>query len=287
MSELLDELARTLARPVPRRRAVRMLAGVVVGAAVTAVRVPQAPARTERMTCDPGFILCKDVCPSVNGLFYGQLCCPPGTKCGCAPPPNGATLCVDNCQNECGSKCCATGEFCASENSSLCCQEGQSLVYVGDEPKCKNECKHEKGRATSPYYNPETECCTESGVQQKYPMQNVGACDKTSVPRKDYQSKPNGCGPAGHKFPSKFGKASFLAACNAHDSCYDRCKSSATACNDQFCDALMEACSSAYPAAGKNRSSCEAKADLYCTGVRLLGSGYWEDAQKKACQCCP
>jgi hypothetical protein len=41
------------------------------------------------------------------------------------------------------------------------------------------------------------------------------------------------------------------------------------------------------PGAGANRTNCDAIADQFCTAVRLLGSGYWEDAQKKACQCCP
>jgi hypothetical protein len=137
VSELLDELARTLAQPMPRRRAVRLLAGAVVAAAVPGVRAPSARAGRRVTSCKPGELLC-DGCPSVNGLFYGGVCCPgPDAekhwKCGCKPPPNGATLCIPiGCREiECGNACCSEAtEYCADASRSLCCTKGSGLCVV-------------------------------------------------------------------------------------------------------------------------------------------------------------
>jgi hypothetical protein len=217
------------------------------------------------------------MCPSVNGLFYVDCCPGPPEEyeCQCKAPPGGAAICVPKCSKgePCGNSCCKDDEECVTG------QDGQT---------CKPFCKTHTDRYTSPYYDRATQCCTQHGVQQKYPMGNLEACRPTMKPRPGYTSRPNGCGPAEKNLPDRYKKASFLDACNAHDACYDKCGSSETACNEDFCKALEQSCRSAYPArTSRNRQKCDDMAQTYCDGVRLLGSSYWEDAQKKACQCCP
>ena len=274
VNPLLDELARSLASPMPRRRALRLLGSAIIAAVFPAVRVPRAFARRSRSAecgdCSdsPGTTICDcHVKHHPWGTTCFHCCCPRNYRCLCETE---ACACTCPGDKECGDDCCGETEICVHDR-------------LGN-PKCLPECKTEKGRSNSPAYNPETQCCTQYGVQQKYPMGNLEACRPTMVKRQDYQPTPNGCGPADKPLRSTFGKASFLEACNDHDKCYDVCGSDAVKCNEIFCKAVHKACAKAYPGGDP---VCKQAASDYCDGVRLLGSSYWEDAQKKACQCCP
>ncbi len=155
MSEFLDELARTLAKPMPRRRALKLLGGAMVSVAAPAIvarPARAAPQRTEA-GCPPGvcgvpFIQgCQSAgkCPSTHPIcckFPGKLgaidpnseglcsqngnpavsppggtacCCPPGHSCGAIP----GAPCVCS-----GPKCTADGKCCKRPNRCVkgkCC----------------------------------------------------------------------------------------------------------------------------------------------------------------------
>ncbi len=123
MSELFDELARSLTTSMPRRRALRMLGGVLVGVAVPGLAATKANGAT-RVTCTSSEFLCK--CPN-RDLFY-QLCCPNPTpqvryECKCKAPPEGYAECrkVTRCN---GPTCTTDGKCCPRPNRCVdgkCC----------------------------------------------------------------------------------------------------------------------------------------------------------------------
>ena len=129
MSQFFDELARTLAQPMPRRRAMRLLGGAFVGIAFPA-GVARAAGATHDCPAQNAF-LCQ--CPSINGLFY-KLCCPNKTARGeVRVPLQGAAERLRAVLQKlrpaqrprCGDLCCKEGEFCCNRTFSLkaphCC----------------------------------------------------------------------------------------------------------------------------------------------------------------------
>jgi FecR protein len=95
----LDGLARTLAQPMPRRRAVRVMAVGFVAAAFPALRPRRAVAQGG---CGPS--TCQD-------LFPGYKCCPLGQCC-----PGDAYCCAQT------RECCPAGEVCLDKPGSVeCC----------------------------------------------------------------------------------------------------------------------------------------------------------------------
>lgn len=155
MSELFDELARALTRPMPRRRALRVLGGALVAVAVPgtgALRSAQAIAGVRQSsvlssvcekTCSGTFpvpCLCKgpthgcfeecgmagSTCccyKGADGKNAGVAACPPGTRCG--DPRRGESNCM--CIKTCGSPfaCCREDQFCANPTVRLCCKHGE------------------------------------------------------------------------------------------------------------------------------------------------------------------
>jgi hypothetical protein len=138
MSELLDGLARSLAEPMPRRRALRVLAVTLAGAMLSGRGVMTAAATSSSASgCpDPGDLFCGG-CENVNGLNYGDVCCPgPDAskywECDCKKGPGGYNGCKrkTGCDISCGSGCCdsATEKCCPSGNcvgqEFQCCGPG-------------------------------------------------------------------------------------------------------------------------------------------------------------------
>jgi hypothetical protein len=181
MSEFLDELARSLAKPMPRRRAVRLLAGAVVGAGLPGGRAVAALA-SPSVTCNPAKEI-KCFCPSKNGLFF-KLCCPKdGTyKCDCFSDraqctkihkcPSGKKTCGDRCcdpnqecvsfsirgttQYVCSDKCPPGQAACGGD---VCCPKGQNCldpikhicgVCRPGQVKCGNRCCDRGGTCCDP-----------------------------------------------------------------------------------------------------------------------------------------
>jgi hypothetical protein len=124
MSELLDDLARSLAEPMPRRRALRVVAVTLAGAMVSGRGVMTAAATNSAGCPNPGDMLCPGAkCPSVNGFHYPDVCCtgPDAStywECDCKPGVGGYNGCKrkTGCEISCGGGCCdsATEKCCHS-----------------------------------------------------------------------------------------------------------------------------------------------------------------------------
>ena len=150
MSGPFDELARNLATSMPRRRALRLLGGAIVVAAVPGLRTGSAGARG--FACQPGTEVCTNGKGSTVCMPTGGTCCifpdiivgcRPGYTCG--PNRNNACLCKGgqdakgnciDCPNDrqCGSNCCEKGEFCAHEKRGKCCKDRHQFCGVLPKP---------------------------------------------------------------------------------------------------------------------------------------------------------
>jgi len=177
MSGFLDEVARLLAEPMPRRRAVRVLVGAVAGAAVPMARPQRARGAALPSSCPTGEFLCQ--CPSKNGLFF-KICCPAdgSYRCDCFSDRAQCTH-LHKCppgQKTCGDKCCQQNQECvvfaigggtqyvcsdkcptgqAACGGDVCCPKGQS---------CLDPVKHLCG--VCPPSRPikcGKQCCTRAG----------------------------------------------------------------------------------------------------------------------------
>jgi hypothetical protein len=132
MTAFLDELARSMAKPLPRRRALRLIGGAVVAAAVPGIATTKRARAASRFhTCErDGGRLCECNC---KGEICQRICCEPRAlyECDCGPVEVGAGC---RCIRPCGSNldCCKPGEYCASVKDRLCCKEGQ--------PGCGSAC---------------------------------------------------------------------------------------------------------------------------------------------------
>src|SRR5438876_817948 len=106
MAKLYDEICRTLATPMPRSRALKLIFGGLAGAVL-------APFGFGQQACDPGSEPCPGVFPNGGGV---QGCCPPGQHC-CPlnSDPNINTTVVHCCsgpQSCCGNTCCTPSQHC-------------------------------------------------------------------------------------------------------------------------------------------------------------------------------
>ena len=179
MSSFVDDLARSLAQPIPRRRALSLLGQALLAAALPSVLRPR-PARanscTECNTNPNTPILC--VQPVAEGICYhdccsptalccktahGALCCEPTScfECGSAPdgdgierpicvPKTGTVYCTDYeahrlfCCNTgeicCGAACCGTNEDCCTDATFNYCCETTGTCCHGKCCKAGEEC---------------------------------------------------------------------------------------------------------------------------------------------------
>ncbi len=138
-------------------------------------------------------------------------------------------------------------------------------------------------------YDPQTQCCTPGGVQQKHPLTSTAGCP-AKVPHPGYVAIPNGCGPEGGAItpyvPNRFGLADFRPCCNTHDICYGTCNDVKSLCDNGFGACLANSCLSAYSFSATLLGSCLAVAGTYYAAVSLGGGGAFEAAQDGACDCC-
>lgn len=153
-----DDLARTLAEPMPRRRALRiagagllasMVPGLRPGGALASPCGPDTPCSSV-CTADGDIGACgtetKNACGQIGCrlegcLHAGEKCCRGGDhpwicneedRCGSANGPH----CI-SCPEErkCGKACCKSDEFCGSRNRELCCKKGDNACLVPGSPQ--------------------------------------------------------------------------------------------------------------------------------------------------------
>ena len=153
MSErFFDDLARTLASPMPRRRALRLVGATLVAAAVPGLRSRAASAAgsdcgTEQNPCSKfckgsGLAACgresTNDCGQVGCSLQGCYkvayteCCRAGDEAPWFCPINMCGKVRPECKKcppdrVCGTKCCPDDESCVSPNRSLCCKKGEVL----------------------------------------------------------------------------------------------------------------------------------------------------------------
>jgi len=168
MSELFDEIAKTLAKPTTRRRMLGTVAGLVGGAAIAAIRPGRARAAG---TCTAGSCPPPEFCCQGTFLFPG-VCCAANQGCdttdqfnpkcvsSCAPTTtscvvNGIEQCCTDVQvcdpahgcvcpsgtSACGSECCGADEVCDPTMGCVLpsgkkCKDGKSACTGGGKTKC-------------------------------------------------------------------------------------------------------------------------------------------------------
>ncbi len=163
MTGLLDDLARTLAEPMPRRGALQTLGAALAVATVPALRPRRAAAgvatgsATCPFTCDPPTVACCVDRGGSKGIHgggcrdaKGSCCagtdaageavswhCPENYSCGTFGT---AKQCTTGCPPErsgCGL-CCAKGQYC-DRKTKKCCPPDFDLTCRGPEPECKEK----------------------------------------------------------------------------------------------------------------------------------------------------
>ena len=153
MSNAFDDLARTLARPMPRRHMLRMLGGAVAVAAIPGLRARPAHAATGGLTCPPPTSVCtngkgSELCQPDGGacciFSYEIVVCPRGWRCGTEESP--ACVCdgtVDR-TGACVQKCAAKdicGGSCCPEDRPFCCGTSREKGYCCGPEQAKTENK--------------------------------------------------------------------------------------------------------------------------------------------------
>lgn len=163
--DFFDGFARALVTPMPRRKALRMLAAGLTAAAVPGIRTRRAAAvpRTRRAAAVPQYCVRPGVCFCTDGgtpcgyavppagFNFGNCCLGgPGetrTVCCTRPPDGGSWCCAEgetcggggrpNCIFQCpssrdceGGRCCPAGEVCV--DGRICCKPGRA--------RCGTEC---------------------------------------------------------------------------------------------------------------------------------------------------
>jgi len=271
MSEFLDELARTVARPMPRSRAIRLLGVAIASAAVGSVAPRPAAARGARHSrtfchtakCplghppdpnDPFTKLCKCHEKPIVGVggettMCNRICCDPELhRCVCPP---GAAGC--QCKQPCGPdlhQCCSDDEFCsnpAKEEGNprlgLCCKLGWS----GCGPNGPGG-QHEFCCA------PHERCC-EGGVCCEKLTKTCGPGYCRCKPHHTKRCGRDCCNPKREKCcPSRFGAPKHCAP------------KKSVCCGSSSCGPTQKCCRGAWPGGGVNEM-CVPKRFECCGGV--------------------
>jgi hypothetical protein len=152
---LFDELAKALATPMPRRRALRLIgSSLLAGTGIEALRSGRAGA-AQTTGCPPPYVGCGNIKLPHNPLVL-PFCDGPGTTCCqgtsvdgprawtipkgryfCRPgytcsPDNGGT-CVKGCPPErerCGKRCCPRDQCCCEPAKGTCCPKPKAIATV-------------------------------------------------------------------------------------------------------------------------------------------------------------
>lgn len=122
-----DDLARAVAAPVSRRRALALAVGAALSSALGGFRAPPATGACNGPTntlCGAGTTPC------------GPCCCKPGIACvnsasGTCGCPAGTT--------PCGTACCQAGIACANPGTNTC-RGGPAVACLNGQPPCGSQC---------------------------------------------------------------------------------------------------------------------------------------------------
>jgi hypothetical protein len=216
--KILDDLARTLATPMPRRKAVRAIGATLAMGAFQMLRpkvvsayqgdhpcppVPDPCAPSGQKACcvvmgpynsrhmagcyNPATEVC---CVGANGspppMDRMSWVCPKGAPCAGKFDPN--AKCGKPCARGdviCGTACCKPGSFCMSADQGICCKNGQTGCGKATccDPAttfCCREPGDPKSEGRCCQKNTET-CCGvgPDGAQQRMCCPKANKCVKT------------------------------------------------------------------------------------------------------------
>lgn len=141
-----DELARILASDMPRRKAIKLAFGALLGASFTAAATQQAHAAG--FCFGVGNPQCfGNICVQDSYLCLGGCCCPNNTECCPTEPDLCSRSCCDSAIERClfsngyvlccpfgddriiNNRCCNAGRECwLSNGSHVCCPLGQKCA---------------------------------------------------------------------------------------------------------------------------------------------------------------
>jgi hypothetical protein len=267
-----DDIARTLAEPMPRRRALRVAGAALVASVLPGLR----PGGASASPCGPD-TPCSSICHSGNligacgtdttnscgqvgcrlegCLSPGEKCCRGGDhpwicneedRCGSVNGPH-CIACPD--ERKCGTECCRSTQFCASPKRQLCCKQGEDACLVPNSPQgvcCPpgRKCCFNKAGA---------ECC---GGDQ--------TCKSGKCVCKQGETCGEHCCKKGETCSK--GKCCPKGTVNCGDG--ECCKSKATCCGEACCNGAGETC-----VGGTSGRLC-------CPRSRVSGSG-------ASASCCP
>jgi hypothetical protein len=270
MSEFLDGLARSMASPIPRSRALRLVGGALVSAAVPSLRPRFAWGASKRALgeCD------------APGRCTGM------TTCGIRDPnagPSPIPVCIVACCDADHPNCCPF-----PGNKGPINERAPGLGSNGVAPYGIVACCA-KGYGCGP--SPATPC-----VASCTPITNLADCPKSKRKQKPppYEPEVNGCGPKGGSLskviPDSYMAANFKPACDEHDRCYGTCNSNRNVCDRNLRRDMQRACDEAYPQHEDfydHAGVCHSRTNAYYNAVNDRGNDAFETAQKEACDCCP
>ena len=197
-----------MAKPMPRRRALRLLGGAVVSTALPSSLWPSAarggPATRRRAGCE-GAPDCKEHPGTKTCLSFGiegndgctryiRVCCPQGPEeqSECCPAKHSSTCCYkgQDCQlyqsgdrqygrcvgcpsghEKCGTTCCGIGEKCADPGHDQCCPPRTIPCGSGLNVNC---CATKEVCCKNTCCRPRTRCTTAKGKTVCTPCTHQG-----------------------------------------------------------------------------------------------------------------
>ena len=161
----LDELARSLARPVSRRSALRLLGGALVAAGASGL----LPSRGRAAIDD-------DPCPTCADR--------PGSLPCCVRFGNGlARVAIGQCYYPGTEQCCTGPSAYDGYPTAWICSKYDKCGADGVD-LCIGQCHTEDGDVSIDF---ETQCCTPSGIEPKYEGFSLKACANTLTTKKGVQ----------------------------------------------------------------------------------------------------
>ena len=265
MTAFLDELARSMAKPLPRQRVLRLLGGALVGIAVPGfATTARARAASSFHRCVPeGGELCECNCGGPNGDICQRICCTPKEEytCKCGSVAEGAGC---KCIRPCGSACCKRGQYCASAKNALCCNTSRGQ---GEEESCVS------GRAAV-CCPPGLKCCSWNEVVTccNALTQTCGRATGTCACKRGNTQRcgRDCCNPKSQKCCPGPG---LQKHCAPKDS---------ICCGYKWCPKTQKCCKGAggggiYPGIAGTSASCQPK------GFECCGSGGYNPETRKCC----
>jgi hypothetical protein len=104
MSFLIDDVARVVANPMPRRKALRLFGRTLGGAFLASLGMRRADAVLMQTTCSPT---------------------PPASTCKCGTSGRTCTNGQVLCGSSANCMCCPAGKCCGTNGQPVCCTSNQ------------------------------------------------------------------------------------------------------------------------------------------------------------------